>query len=252
MNCPKQIRRFLPLSFILFLPLASVSQKQEVDAVYLLNGEIYRGRIQEQSPPGIVKLETLCGNTRVFAIDEISRTERETVDLPAFRWEFTAPPRGYFNRTDLGILIGSGNNSRNAIFSVQMVNGYKLGRVFYPGLGTGIEFYEYPHLPLFADVSWKVLDERVSPFLHASLGYSLPLEDPGEQWGSRTDNLGGVLCAASLGTTVRTGPSSALVISLAYRYQSLRSTQTEEWTGDVRKLERKYNRLSLRIGFLFD
>ena len=159
---------------------------------------------------------------------------------------------GYFNRTDLGLLIGSGNNSNNVAFSIQMVNGYKFARKFYPGIGTGIEFYDHAVLPLFTDFTYALAENNVSPFLRVSFGYSFPIEEPNEQWGSRTDNKGGIMYAAGVGTHIRTGAHSAMSVSLVYRFQSLRSVYTEDWNNDVVNLEKQINRVALRFGFIFD
>ena len=107
-------------------------------------------------------------------------------------------------------------------------------------------------VPLYADFTYAITESRVAPFLRGSLGYSVPIEDPPEEWGTRTDNKGGILYAAGVGTNIRTGPSSALTISLVYRFQNLRSVYTENWNDDVLNLERQLNRIALRIGFLFD
>jgi hypothetical protein len=254
MSKPFTIRAFPAILTFLLLLVTSVAggQKLEVDAVYLNTGEIYRGRLQENLNPDLIQLETLCHDTRLFSKNEIIRIEKEKINLSAFSRYGEAPVQGYFNHTDLGFLIGSGNNDHNIIFSIQMVNGYKFGRRYYPGIGTGIEFYDQAYVPLYADFKYFLSDHRVSPFLRGNLGYSIPLEDPPEQWGSRTVNHGGILYSAGVGTSIRTGSSSALVISLDYRFQSLRSVYTADWNDEVLNLEKQYNRVSLRIGFIFD
>ena len=232
-------------------PVVADAQKQEVDAVYLNTGEVFRGTVKDQLNPQVIQLETLCLNTRLFSLDEVSRIEREKIDLTAFSHAAGASARGYFNRTELGALIGTGNDN-NAIFGVRMVNGYKFGGGYHPGIGVGIEFYEQAYIPVFADFTWSLMSNRVSPFLNGSFGYSIPSEDPPDVWGASTENLGGFLYSAGVGTFVRTGPSSALAISVVYRYQSLKSVYTEEWNDDVLNLEKQFNRLALRIGFIFD
>ena len=236
---------------LLLIPLMAKGQKQEVDAVYLNSGEVYRGTIKDHFNPQQIQLETLCSNIRLFPVNDISRIEKETIDLFTFSHEARVSAQGYFNRTDLGALIGSGNDN-NAIFSIQMVNGYKFGKRYYPGVGIGLEFYEQAVVPVFADFTYSLGAGRVIPFLRGSLGYSIPLEDPQEQWGTLTDNRGGFLYAAGVGTSIRTGLSSALVISLVYRYQSLKAIYTEEWTDEVLNIEKQFNRIALRIGFIFD
>jgi hypothetical protein len=254
MSKPFTIRAFpASLTFLMLLVFSAAgAQKLEVDAVYLNTGEVYRGRIEETLNPDLIQLETLCHDTRLFSKDEIIRIDKEKINLSAFSRYEEAPVQGYFNHTDLGFLIGSGNNDRNIIFSIQMVNGYKFARRYFPGIGTGIEFYDQAYVPLFADFKYFLTDHRVSPFLKGSLGYSIPIEDPPEEWGARTDNRGGILYSAGVGTSIRTGSSSALVISLDYRFQSMKSVYTVDWNDEVLNLEKQYNRVSLRIGFIFD
>lgn len=243
----------LPLALLWMLCLLPLNgQKQEVDVVHLINGEAYRGRILDQPDPEIVQLETLCLNTRIFKLGDIRYTDREEINLTTYLYGAKKPPRGYFNRTDLGVLVGSGQNQQNAILSIQMVNGYRFGSRFYPGIGAGIEFYEQAYVPLFADFGLSLTRGRVSPVFRASAGFAVSLEDPPETWGSRTDNRGGPLCGLGLGTSIRTGASSAFVVSLVYRFQSLHYVYTEDWNEDVLNLERRFNRIAIRLGFMFD
>lgn len=243
-------RLLLNCILLIIIPVSLNAQKQEVDAVHLNNGEVYRGSLKEHINPEIVQLETLCLNTRLFNVSDINRIDREQVDLSAFSRQAVSDA-GYFNRTNLGALIGTGNEN-NAIFSIQMVNGYKFGRRYHPGIGVGLEFYDQSYVPVFADFTYLLTTGRVSPFVRGSFGYSLPLEDPPGVWGRHLDNRGGFLYSGGFGASIRTGASSALDVSLVYRFQSLKSVQTEDWTEQILNLEQQFNRISLRIGFLFD
>jgi hypothetical protein len=170
------------------------AQKQEVDAVYLKNGEIYRGSLQNHPEKNQIKLQTLCWNTMLFDAGDVDHIDREMVNVKSSRLH--VPSSGYFNQTDLGVLIGTGNNEKNAIFSAQMVNGYKIRSRYYPGLG-----YMY---------------------------------------------------ALGLGTFVRLNGHNSLSISLTYRFQSLRSVITQDWTDEVLNLNKQYNRIAFRIGLVFE
>ncbi len=236
----------------LLVSTASEGQRQEVDVVYLKSGEVYRGKIQDHLDAEEIRLQTLCLDTRLFRLDEVSRIEMERMNLPGWLPGFHKPSKGYFNRTDLGVLIGSGSNENNAILSIQMVNGYRFGSRYFPGIGTGIEFFNHTVVPVFADFTYRLDRDRVSPMFRAGFGYSISVEDPPDQWGARTDYRGGCMGAAGIGTTIRTGISSALAISLVYRYQSIKSVYTEDWNDTELELEQHYYRIALRIGFIFD
>lgn len=226
------------------------AQKQEVDAVYLKNGEIYRGKLQNHPDKNQIMLQTLCWNTLIFGVGDVDHIDRETVDLKSSR--LPVPSSGFYNRTDMGVLIGTGNNEKNAIFSTQMVNGYKINSRFYTGLGIGIEFYEQAVVPLFADMSYHFGRNVLSPFIRGSLGYSLSVEDPPETWGVSANNNGGYMYAAGLGTLIRLNGQNSLSLSLIYRFQSLKSVITQDWTDEVLNLNKQYNRIALRIGFVFE
>ena len=226
------------------------AQKQEVDVVYLKNGEIYRGILQDHKDADKIMLQTLCWNSMIFDTMDIDHLDREMVDKKSHN--LLEPSSGYFNRTDLGVLIGHGNNEKNAIFSAQMVNGYKLNSRFYPGIGIGIEFFEQAVVPMFADVSCHFGRNVLSPFVRGSMGYSIPVEDPPETWGVVTNNHGGYMYAVGLGTFIRLNGHNSLSISLVYRFQSLKSVITQDWTDEVLNLNRQYNRLAFRIGFVFE
>lgn len=254
MICLKQTWQrllFLFFIFLCFFFLAELeAQKQEVDAVYLKNGEIYRGSLLNQPDGNRFMLETLCWNTIIIPAGDVDHIDREIVNVESKRLH--VPSSGYFNRTDLGLLIGTGNNEKNAIFSTQMVNGYKIHSKFYPGIGIGIEFYEQAVVPLFADMSYHFSRNVLSPFVRGSIGYSVPVEDPPEVWGVSQHNNGGYMYAAGLGTFIRLNGHNSLSISLIYRFQSLRSVITQDWSDEVLNLNKQYNRIGFRIGFVFE
>jgi hypothetical protein len=244
----------LPIHFLIMLLLRCVlsvpdlaAQKQEVDAVYLKNGEIYRGTIEDQDDEDLIMLQTLCWNTMVFHAGDVDHVSREMVNEQRH-----VPSNGYFNRTDMGVLIASGNNEKNAIFSVQMVNGYQFSSRFYPGFGIGIEFYEQAVLPLFADISYHFGSHLLSPFVRGSIGYAMPIEDPPEAWGVRTKNRGGQMVAAGLGSFIRLNGHNSLSLSLEYHFQSLKSVTTQDWSDETLNLDKRYNRIAFRIGFVFE
>jgi hypothetical protein len=250
----KQPRSFLHLLLIVlickFFPGDLSAQRREVDAVYLKSGEIYRGSLQPHEDDNLIRLETLCWNTMIFHAGEVDHIDREMMNIG--RQRNYLPSSGYFNRTDLGVLTGSGNNEKNAIFSAQMVNGYKIKSRFYTGLGIGVEFYEQAVIPLFADLTCHLGRKVLSPFLRGSIGYSIPVEDPPETWGVSTNNHGGWMYVGGLGTFIRLNGHNSLSISVVYRFQSLKSVISQDWNDEVLNLNKQYNRLAFRIGFVFE
>jgi hypothetical protein len=107
-------------------------------------------------------------------------------------------------------------------------------------------------VPLFADMSYHFGRNVMSPFIRGSFGYSVPVEDPPETWGVLTNYNGGFMYAAGLGTFIRLNGQNSLSISMVYRFQSLKSVITQEWNDEVLNLNKQYNRIAFRIGFVFE
>jgi hypothetical protein len=229
------------------------AQKNIVDVLTLKNGDIYRGIIAEQPDSQIVRINTLCHNTLNFNINDITSITSEEINLrrSGLKLPFHYESRGYVNITDFGLLIGSGGNAQNAIFSVSSVNGYTFSSRFITGAGIGLELYETLLMPLYADMRVILLKSRIMPYAGIKAGYSFSLEDPSPAWGESYDAQGGFTWGAGAGIFIWTGERSSLEINLSYRYQAIHTETTYEWSETTSYYTTKYNRLELRFGFSF-
>lgn len=246
------------LYFIGFILLAFTTsqisaQKYIVDVITLHNGNIYRGKILEQPDTGIIRLNTLCHNTLNFYLNDISSVSTEKINIRRFGMAlpFQYESKGYVNITDIGLLIATGHNSQNAIFSVSSLSGYSFASRFITGAGIGIEFFETLTLPLYAETRVILLKNRITPFAGLKAGYSFSLEDPPPDWGTIYNYMGGFTWGTGAGILIWSSNRSAVEINLAYRYQAIRTEITYEWSGAINTIITKYNRFELRFGFLF-
>ncbi len=244
---PKIIHAFIILLFLFKIQSLLYSQPSKIDAVYLENGSIIRGKILEDSDTSIIRIETLCHNVWVFNKHEISKIERQK---PGY--SINGKPKGYYNLTDIGLIIGSGNNDKNIIFGIHMINGYKWENHICTGAGLGIEFFEYMIIPTFADLRYQWLNRTISPYVLFNAGYAFPLQDPESYWGTINDAKGGMLWSTGIGTNFRINEHNAVSLGLIYRYQKLRTIYTTEWNDEETEILKKYERLSIRIGLVFE
>src|SRR4030042_6248024 len=108
---------FILLTFTIFRTSA---QRHIVDVIALQNGDFSRGIIVEQPDTGIIRLNTLCHNTLNFNLNDISSVSTEKLNLrrSGLDLPFQYEPKGYVNITDFGILIATGNNNQNGIFTI--------------------------------------------------------------------------------------------------------------------------------------
>ncbi len=166
---------------------------------------------------------------------------------------------GYFNITDMGLLIGSPQNQHPAPFTFMTTNGFHLSEQLSLGVGVGVEFPAGTYMPIVLDARYYVRKTGFSPFFSLYGGYALALDDDGSgQNGYYTDVVwpypayqpytakGGWLLNPGFGIRNMFGENFGIVFSVGYRVQRLYYQG-----GEDRRLIVDYNRLALKIGIIF-
>ena len=167
---------------------------------------------------------------------------------------------GYFNMTDLGMMIGSPNNQRPAPFSFMTVNGYHFTKQLSVGVGIGLEFPVGSYMPMVLDARYYLRDSNFTPFLFCYGGYMLPLDDSGTHGTVYYDSSlpwvggeykpyepnGGWLFNPGFGIRQLVGDNFGVVFSVGYRIQRLYYE-----AGDDRSLMVDSNRLMIKMGITF-
>jgi hypothetical protein len=250
---PARIFFFIGFILLTFTVLSTSAQKYIIDVITLQNGNIYRGIIVEQPDTGIIRLNTLCHNTLNFNRNDISSVSTEQLNLRRSGLDipFKYEPKGYVNITDFGLLIATGNNNQNGIFTISTMNGYSFASRFIAGAGVGIELFQSLMLPLYADTRIILAKSRITPYAGFKTGYSFALEDPAANWGESYDSHGGFTLGTGAGVFIWINDRSSFEINLSYRYQAIKTDRTYEWSGVTTTLTTTYNRLELRFGILF-
>jgi len=244
----KILSLFLSFSFLIVLHVDA--QKYVIDVIHLKNGDVYKGIIIEQPDTEIVRIETLCKNIINFDMKDVLSVKSEKFSPWFIHMPFTPGPKGYLNITDLGTLIGSGNNNRNAIFSISSFNGYGFSSKMVGG-SIGFEIFETLMLPVYFEFRGVLAISKFSPFFSLKAGYSFALEDPESYWGENYNSTGGYLFGTGLGALIWINNHNAFEISIQYRYQDIKTIRTDDWSGETTTLTKKYNRLELKFGLLF-
>lgn len=246
----QSMRIIVTSCFLLFLFISANSQKKYIDIVYLKNGSIIKGSIIEYNQDKKIKIKTIDNYTWEFNIDDVKEIKREEGAIE-LNESIDYLIDGFINYTTLGLLIGNGNNNKQAPFSVMMTNGYLFNKKIGVGAGFGIEFYEETMLPVYIDLKYHFNQRKISPFVAIQGGYSFSLED-----NDNSDNiynyeqkyLGGYFFNPEIGMLINLQSYNALLFSLGYRHQLLRYEQ--EYPYEV-TTDHYYNRFSIRFGFIF-
>ncbi len=232
----------------------------ERGSVYLKNGTILKGRYQIDATGG-VRIET-GGNVWVFHPEEIDRvvSREEAKSSGDDRLDSGFP---FFFRAELGFLLGNPDNSQPAPFTLTGLVNYRINAQFSGGMGLGAEFLKETYMPLFLNVEYALKRSLVSPYLFAKAGYMIPLEESRQvyyevfpNWNTfwpgpinanqPLDPKGGILANAGIGYSGMFNPGFGMSIAFGYQFHRLGYSGRDDYRLDV-----DYNRLTIKLGFIF-
>jgi|GEM_PF-1002774 len=242
------------LVLFLVLPILSLAQQNDFDALYLNNGSVLRGKVLESLPGKGVKIEFVGNNVLFIPEDEIEKivmregiVEVKTQPDQASRIEI-------FPQISL---FGGADQSAGITTTVAYEFPFRLSI----GIGTGVEWFNGAMLPIFANVNYKILPGTLSPFVYGQAGYAFSIENSQNDYyyyGQNQENHGGFLGGIGAGIRKDFSPKTAITFSIGYRYQqtTITSEYSPYYEGDpsqIIKTERteKFNRIALSVGIIF-
>ncbi|NTW26386.1 MAG: hypothetical protein HGA37_16925, partial [Lentimicrobium sp.] len=224
---------------------AAQSRKQV--AVYLKSGDVVYGRIIAHDSLGNYRISNDCGITQLSQaeIDYIGKDRFSRPDLKK---------SGYFNQSSIALLFGEGQDGFQPIPSLTMVNGWQWNQKIFTGLGLGYEHFDIGVIPLFAEGMYLFGNESFAPFLSFRIGYSFPLgeQETNEYYATVSETYGGINLSSEAGISIAVGSKSALLVSIGYHHQELSYKETTNmWNNYDKTVFTNYNRISLKLGFVF-
>lgn len=201
----KTFRNILTALLLLF-GASSFAQGNLEEVIYLKDGSVYRGVIMETIPGESYKIQIAGGS--IFTVKQtdilkITKEERRMDDRPA-PWDRPTWMERYHSRSHsdsdrvphyrkkrthffLGELRAGPGNA-----SIRIVNGMKMGRFGFLGIGVGIDGAMFTdetfpgggflnnnssvsdgiYLPLYLRYSGDILRTRITPFYYVEAGYA--------------------------------------------------------------------------------
>ncbi len=244
----------LVLLTLFLIANTTFAQKTKNDVIYLKNGSIINGQIISALPAGQVKIKTKDNSLWVFESSQIDSINKSASGLKQIH-------SGNFTIAEAGVLAGNSHNQYHAPFSFMIISGRQFGNRFSVGAGAGVEFFSETYLPVVADLRYYFKGQGVQPFFGIQGGYSFALDKPDEQFVYQTGDMwwpqpsgtpleleakGGLLLNPSLGISTSLNQNLALTFSAGYRIMRHQYCREDNYTIDI-----DYNRLSLKIGLLF-
>ncbi|MFM6984954.1 MAG: hypothetical protein ACKOXF_12525 [Chitinophagaceae bacterium] len=219
----------LIVSITMFLCISLSAQNSWQDVVYLKNGSKIKGMITEFVPNVSYTITTSDGSIFVCNIGDILKIAKEQVILSTIPPKNDSLPltkalehpqseyftKGYRGIVELGYGLKSGKYGLD-VTNFNFVNGYQLSNQMFVGLGTGIKYFnesEMTLIPLYADFKYSFLDQKVSPMLGFSAGFSF---NPNKGFEGE-----GFLFNPSLGAQIKGKNKMRYNISLNYQTQQI-------------------------------
>ena len=243
--------------------------------ISLKNGDILKGKYVYSVD--FKKLKVIANNeTRIFDADDVGRiTKKNPFELADTSNGFipsTYKPSRIFNITELGFLIGNQDNTNKSPFIFHTSANYSFTPLLSAGVGTGVELYRETYVPVTANVMYKLNNRRTSSYVSLSGGYQIPVDGtrmtttevysplmsdymyssssyypyPYYQ-NSELKAKGGFLLHPAMGFFYQLNEGLGMGVSVGYRFQVLNYTGDNDYRLDV-----TYNRLSVKLGFIFN
>ncbi len=232
------------LIIYLLLTINTFGQKK-IDAVYLVNGSIIKGRIIEQTGE-IIKIETCCGSIFAYKPDEVSEIKQEDVQKTK-----TLKDKGYYNLTSLGVLTGTGPNEKEAPLSLMMEHIYRMNSYTSIGGIIGFETLNEAILPIGASLRGILpLGRGGAAYIGFIGGYSISLEKPPSDY-TIVKAKGGTFFNPEIGYLAPTGGNGSFFMAIGYRHNTLNYEREDYYFTDPVERKQIYNRLSVKIGICF-
>jgi hypothetical protein len=251
---------------LVFVAAVSATGQTQKGKIFLKNGSVIKGKITEPGDLGDYKV-TSAGNLWVFAHDQVEKVEYQYPVREPVENERTSR---FINHTQIGVLAGNNENRKAAPFVLHSSLNYKLNDKILTGLGTGVEFLNETHMPVFANLEYRFNLYKFSPYLFLKAGYTFPLENtrmnyydvvpyyysysssyiwPGPWYtgNEKLKNQGGILLNPGFGVSTMFSQNLGMTFSVGYRYSRLHYKGEHNYGIDV-----DFNRLSLSVGLFFN
>ncbi len=253
---------FFAVAFSLTTGIFAQSEK---GYVYLKNGSVLKGKYLFTGDSSKIQVQS-AGNRWIFGKDEIDRVTGKS-ERRAEDFQNEKLGSRLFVRSEIGVLAGSEQNSQTAPFTFSTSLNYLVQPNWAVGAGFGLEFLKETYMPLFVNVEYKFRDAFSTPYLFLKTGYQLPLEESREvyyynydyqPWRSdiwpgpkpnieKNDTQGGFTINPGLG--YQNMFSSNFGMSFAFGYHFTRLNYKAD---DAYKMQLDYNRLTIKIGIIFN
>lgn len=240
------MKKDLILLILLTLFGFPISAQRTKDAIYLKNGSVIYGKLQEISD-NTYRIRTSDGSLFNFKSDEVEKFLKES---PLYDGRKT---NGFGFAIEAGFLVGPPESEYTAALSFNIIGNYTLATNNILGIGSGVEFLGSGFAPIFIEYKRLFNGRGTSPFIFLRGGMLLHTggdeeTDPNNYY-NRKDYEGGASLA--IGTGISWAKEDLeTYLSFAYRYAQT-SYRQEYYNNNPYTYKNNFNRLEIKLGFKF-
>lgn len=247
------------LYLILFsFPIWLFAQQTRVDAIYLKNGSIFKGKIIAIAPDKSIQLQiledTLKINIPENTIKKIVQEYPNSGSIQTIK-PYAFQEKGLYNTLYVGINPGyfkenQWNKSYYIGFNGSFSMGYQFNRFYGIGMGVGFEnfYYDHVNIPLFLETKGYWRKKKISPYHSISIGYNIATAaDP-------KSTKGGLFFHPCIGFRIGANSEINYLFDIGLRLQNItRNYEITQWDNSVLKYSETwfYKRISFRFGIIF-
>jgi hypothetical protein len=248
------MRKSLAVIFFLAICWAGLSAQHFSHVVYLKNGWVIKGRVMLNTPDTL-KIESCCGNIFVFNPSEVLTIETEKIKpgKESVVGHLISSKNGIYSLNTFGLIIGRSNAMDGTGYSLKTQIGYQFSNYAGIALGTGIDKYNIEVVPLFISFKSELMKRENTPVLNCYFGYSFPMKNKNTSDYTNYTYDGGFCSGFDIGICSYKTQSRAFYLSAGYQYQHLtaKSSTTGGWNNSITIDTYDFNKLVVKIGFLF-
>lgn len=230
--------------------ISSLFAQKNKDALYLKNGNIYRGTIITPIDTSRIGIELKDRSVLYFSKSEIEATNQNVSIVK---------PSG-FNMKITTSIFGGGTLSSG----IKIQGGYRIKNRLYLGIGSGLEGFGNRYIPIFGEINYNFTKGNTQPFIYGYGGYNM-FAGTGNRiyyndfYYYPTEYKGGPMAAAGFGVTKHISSGFSVGFQCGYRFQYTSYSYTNYfWTENWEQIENGkttvtdyMNRLELGINMIF-
>ena len=234
------------LSLVLFFFSTGYGQHHRFSTVNLLNGSVINGKIIENYPDSLIKIQTEGDNIWVFKYSEI-----DTVILASNYQIKRSTPFNVSIESGVSVVGGS---EFNPAFSLLVSGTYTLKERFHFGITTGAEYFGISLLPVACELKVDFFKRNTTPYIYLRGGYGFSLKPREETESYKAVYEGGLLFGGGIGIKKQFSSDFAMTFSVGYRRQNTfesRDYIVDNWWGSDYERYYFYNRAALMVAFVF-